>query len=256
MKTAPILRDTTEYASFVYNAEQRPVDVKHVRDLMESISTFGFLPSKPVQVYQEGKKLIIIDGHHRYIAAKNLGIPVIYVSEPKSNSGSMAKVNGLQKTWQLKNYLSQYVKRGVPAYLELEEYNNLGFSIQQAAKMLAGLSAAGYGGGRVSTSLRDGTFKVVTREKIEVIAGFLRDEGLNNPAYKTTNFITAFELCIRVDDFNADQLTRKLSANPKTISRTATVDQMLDQLEEVYNYHQQIKTPLAFSAKQKKMRCK
>lgn len=253
MKIAPnTLRETTEYSRFVYNDEQRPIEVKHVRDIMESMGIFGFLPSKPVQAYQSGKKLVIIDGHHRYIAAKNLGVPVVYVVEPKTHSESMSKVNGLQRTWQLKNYLSQYVKRGVPAYLELNEYHALGFSIQQAAKMLAGMSAAQYGGGKVSDSLRDGTFKVVSRDKIEVIAAFIRGDGGTNSAYRTANFIMAFELCLRVDDFNPDQLTRKLSLNPKAITRTATVDQMLDQIEEVYNYHQQIKTPLAFEARQKK----
>lgn len=253
MKTSQnTLRETSTYSCFVYNTEQRPVDVKHVRDLMESMKTFGFLPSKPVQTYQDGKKFVIIDGHHRFVAAKNLGIPVIYIAEPKSHADSMSRVNGLQKTWQLKNYLAQYVKRGFPAYLELQEYSNLGFSIQQAAKMLAGLSAAGYGGGKVSVTIRDGTFKVIARDKIEIIAVFLREDGARNAAYRTTNFITAFELCLRVDDFSHEQLTRKLSANPKAITRTATVDQMLDQIEEVYNYHQQIKTPLAFVAKQKK----
>lgn len=246
------IRETSQYAMFIYNEEQRPIDVKHVRHLMESMSTFGFLPSKPVQVYQKGKKLIIIDGHHRYVAAKNLGISVAYVIESATNSESMAKVNGLQKPWQLKNYLMQYAGRGLPDYVELEGYHKLGFSIQQAAKMLAGLSASGYGGGRVSSELRSGEFKIVTRDKIEIIAGFIRSEGGKNKAYKTANFITAFEMCLRVNHFNPDQLTRKLAANPRAVTRTATVDQMLDQLEEVYNYHQHIKTPLAFEAKQKK----
>lgn len=253
MKTAQShLSETTTYSCFAYNKEQRPVDVKHVRDLMDSMNTFGFLPSKPVQVYRDGKKFVIIDGHHRFIAAKNLGIPVIYVIEHISHSESMAKVNGLQKTWQLKNYLAQYVSRGLPSYRELEEYHKLGFSIQQAAKMLAGLAASGFGGGKISVALRDGTFKVVTREKIEVIAQFLRDNGSKNKAFATTNFITAFELCLRVCDFEPEQLSHKLSLNPKTITKTATVDQMLDQIEEVYNYHQSIKIPLAFNAKQQK----
>jgi hypothetical protein len=253
MKTAPSqILETTSYSWFTYNDEQRPVDVKHVRDLMDSMSAFGFLPSKPVQVYKDRNKLVIIDGHHRYIAAKNLSIPVVYVVEPKANGESMSRVNGLQKTWQLKNYLAQYVKRGIPAYVELAGYHSLGFSIQQAAKMLAGLASTGYGGSKVSAALRDGTFKVVTREKIDIIARFLCEEGASNPAYRTSNFVTAFELCLRVNDFNPEQLTRKLSINPRTIARTATVDQMLDQIEEVYNYHQQIKMPLAFEAKSKK----
>lgn len=248
------LRETSNYSCFVYNSEQRPVDVNHVKDIMDSMKTFGFLPSKPVQTYQDGKRFVIIDGHHRFIAAKNLGIPVIYIAEPKSHSESMAAVNGLQKTWQLKNYLSQYVKRGWPDYKELNEYHSLGFSIQQAGKMLAGLAASGYGGGRVSKSIRDGSFKVVSREKIEVIATFLRENAAKNKAFQTTNFITAFELCLRVSDFDHTQLTHKLSCNHKAIARTATVDQMLDQLEEVYNYRQQIKTPLAFKAREQKKR--
>lgn len=253
MKTAQsTLKETTVYSCFVYNKEQRPIDAKHVRDLMDSMNTFGFLPSKPVQTYQEGKRFVIIDGHHRFVAAKNLGIPVIYISEPKSHAESMAKVNGLQKTWQLKNYLTQYASRGIPSYRELEEYHRLGFSIQQAAKMLAGLSAAGYGGSKVSADLRDGTFKVVTREKIEVIAQFLRGEGHKNKAFSTTNFITAFEICLRVDGFDSDQLSRKLSLNPKTLAKTASVDQMIDQIDEIYNYRQTVKIPLAFMARAKK----
>jgi hypothetical protein len=253
MKTAKhSISATEDYSRFVYNKEQRPVDVRHVRNIMESMTTFGFLPSKPVQTYTEDKKLVIIDGHHRFVAAKNLGIPIIYIAEPESNCASMSRVNGLQKPWQLKNFLSQYVKRGLTPYIELQKYTDLGFSIQQAAKMLSGLAAAGYGGSRVSIELRDGTFKIKTRDKIDIIANFLKDEGTRNHAYRTTNFITAFELCLRVTDFNHEQLTRKLHANPKAITRTATVDQMLDQLEEVYNYHQQIKVPLAFEARQKK----
>lgn len=253
MKTAQhTIRETSVYDCFKYNSEQRPVDVKHVRNIMDSMNTFGFLPSKPVQCYQEGKKHVIIDGHHRFVAAKNLGIPIIYVVEPKSHGDSMSRVNSLQKSWMLKNFLEQYVKRGLPAYKELAEYHSLGFPIIQAAKMLDGLAATTgqVSGSSTGESVRNGTFKVKTREKIEIIAAFIREYGSINPAFRTANFIAAFELCLRVSDFVPDQLTRKMANNPKIVVRTANVDQMLDQLDEVYNYHQQIKTPLAFQAKQ------
>lgn len=246
------LRETTNYACFVYNEEQRPVDVKHVRNLMESMATFGFLPSKPVQCYLDGKKHVIIDGHHRLIAAKNLGIPVIYVVEAKAHADSMSAVNGLQKSWNLKNYVNQYAKRGIPSYVSLLEYFNLGISMMQAARMLTGKAANSGFCTQSSTgrAIRDGSFKIKDTSKIEIIASFLRKHGTDNPAFKTANFISAFELCLRVDDFEPEQLTRKLANNPKTIARTANVDQMLDQLEEVYNYKQQIKTPLAFTARE------
>jgi len=256
MKTAQnTIRETIVYTCFVYNSEQRHVETKHVRDLMDSMSTFGFLPSKPVQVYQDGKKFVIIDGHHRYVAAKNLQIPVLYVVEPKSHNEAMARVNRVQKPWALKNYVSQYAKRGLASYLELVEYHNLGFPIMQAAQLLMGKAASSGGTGlSASKHLTEGTFKILTREKIEIIAQFLRENGSVNPAFKTSNFISSFEMCMRVKGFDHGQLTRKLSANPKTLIRTASIDQMLDQIEEIYNYHQQIKTPLAFNARQEKIR--
>jgi len=257
MKTAQAtIRETVVYTCFKYNDEQRPIETKHVRDIMSSMETFGFLPSKPVQVYQEGKKFVIIDGHHRYIAAKNLQIPVLYVVEPKSHAESMAKVNRYQKAWNMKNFVSQYAKRGLPPYLELVAYNQLGFPLTIAALMLSGRSAAtgGANGGTAANSVIDGTFKVITRGKIEIIAQFLRENGDKNPAFKTASFISAFELCLRSSDFDPSQLTRKLAGNHKVITRCVSIDQMLDQLEEVYNYHQQIKVPLAFNARACKKR--
>jgi hypothetical protein len=257
MKTAQnTIRETSVYTCFVYNAEQRQIDPKHVRDIMDSMKTWGFLPSKPIQCYQDGKKFFIIDGHHRYLAAKNLQIPVLYVVEAKSHAESMSCVNGLQKPWQLKNYLNQYVKRGIESYRILAEYHELGFPISQAARMLSGHSAYGGQSARSSTGklLRDGVFKIKTREKIEIIASFVREHGSKNPAFSTNNFIAAFELCLRLKDFEPERLTRKLANNPKTISRTANVDQMLDQIEEVYNWKQQIHAPLAFNAKQTRKR--
>lgn len=112
----------------------------------------------------------------------------------------------------------------------------------------------GANGGTAANSVIDGIFKVITREKIEIIAQFLRENGDKNPVFKTASFISAFELCLRSSDFDPSQLTRKLAANHKVITRCASIDQMLDQLEEVYNYHQQIKVPLAFNARACKKR--
>lgn len=251
------LRQTSNYGCFTYNAEQRPVDPNHVKNIMESMGLFGFLPSKPVQCMHDGKRMIIIDGHHRFVAAKNLGIPVFYVVEPQCHAESMSRVNGLQKPWLLKNFLDQYVKRDIPAYKELAAYHELGFPIIQAAKMLEGLSGCATGSGKLSStgkSIREGTFQIKTREKIEIIASFIREHGHKNKAFRTTNFIGAFELCLRFSNFDPDQMTRKLSANPQMITRTASLDQMLDQFEEVYNWKQQVKVPLAFSAKQLRKR--
>ncbi len=252
MKTAQnTIRETSVYTCFVYNSDQRPINSGHVKDLMSSMGTFGFLPSKPVQVYQDGKKFVIIDGHHRYIAAKNLQIPVLYVVEPKSHQESIASGNRFQNKWTAANFVNMYANRGLAPYKELKEYAALGIPLTSAASMLTGRSSAARGGSNGgANSIFDGTLQIKTREKIEKIAQFLRDYGNDNKAYKTHNFIVSAELCMRLKDFDFSQLSAKLAANPRMMARTATVDQMLDQIEEIYNYHQRIRTPIAFPAKE------
>lgn len=248
MKTAQnTIRETSVYTCFVYNSEQRPINAGHVKDIMSSMSTFGFLPSKPVQVYQDGKKFVIIDGHHRYIAAKNLQIPVLYVVEPKSHQESIASGNRFQNKWTATNYVNMYANRGLDPYKELKEYHALGIPFAVAASLLSGLSATGKNS--ASGSVYDGALKIKTREKIEQIAQFLRDHGGDNKSYKTQNFIVAVELCMRVPDFSFSQLAGKLSNNPRLMVRTATADQMLEQIEEIYNSRQRVPVNIAFLAR-------
>jgi len=85
-----------------------------------------------------------------------------------------------------------------------------------------------------------------------VLASFLRENGHLNTAYSSRNFIAAFELLTRIPEFEFSRLTGKLVNNPKVITKTANTDQMLDQIEEVYNYHHSIKIPLAFMARSKR----
>jgi len=56
---------------------------------------------------------------------------------------------------------------------------------------------------------------------------------------------------MRIEEFDFDRLRSKLANNPKTLVKMATTEQMLYQLEEIYNYHQSIKVSLAFMAKGK-----
>lgn len=255
MKTAQnTLRETSQYECFKYSPDQRDIKTSHVRDLMDSMKTWGFLPSKPVQVYQEGKKYVVVDGHHRLVAAKNLQIPVIFVVESKSHCDAIGQVNGFQRKWQLANFVNMYAKRGIADYQELAEYVRLGIPVSTAASFLGGFSSYNSGTSTSNTnkSLMAGTFKIKTRQKIEIIASFLRGHGHENKAYANRHFIAAFDLLMRVPEFDFSKLANKLANNPKALAKTATTDQMLDQIEEIYNYHQSIKVNISFLAKQAK----
>jgi ParB-like chromosome segregation protein Spo0J len=74
-KNAPQITWTDKLDVFVEHGHQQPVCPRHVKKIMESMQSHGFLASKPIQCFRDGKSLKIIDGHHRVNAAKNLGSP-------------------------------------------------------------------------------------------------------------------------------------------------------------------------------------
>jgi ParB-like chromosome segregation protein Spo0J len=73
--------NTRNYRLFERDSgENRPLDIKKHKKLMESMKKYGFLEVFPVVVTRNGgDKLIVKDGQHRIAIAEALGLPVYYV---------------------------------------------------------------------------------------------------------------------------------------------------------------------------------
>ena len=89
------LETTRNYGLFETNHEQRPIIESHVKKLAENMKLVGFIPSKPIQCYRKGKKLVIVDGHHRLEAAKIAGCAIFYVIETQASQATMPSENSL-----------------------------------------------------------------------------------------------------------------------------------------------------------------
>lgn len=249
----PQIKTSSNYDQFTYNEEQRPIKPAHVKALMHSMARFGFIPSKPIQCYAKGSKFVIVDGHHRFIAAKNNQIPLVFIVEESGISQeSMAVENSVVARWRLIDFVNIYARRGMADYIELKTYSDLGIQVMMAANLMAGNGAVSNVQSSHIKNLQEGKFKIETRKRILPIVEIINDFKAKNTAFGTANFIMAIELCMRVDEFDIDRLRKKIALNIQAIGKTATVNQMLDSIEECYNHHASSKIPLAFLANQKK----
>jgi len=70
--------NSTDYDSFVFGIDSRRTNDKHVAKLVKSFQDVGWV-GDPCLVRKQKGKLEIIDGKHRYLAGKQLGIPIVYV---------------------------------------------------------------------------------------------------------------------------------------------------------------------------------
>lgn len=242
----PKLETSKNYAAFLPNDEQRDIRPTHVSHLAERMGEYGFLPSKPVQCFKKGTKFVLIDGHHRLAAARQLGIPFFYVVEPESNTKTMAAVNATVKTWVLADYVRMYALRGNGDYQKLTRYAESGIPVMMAASMLHGHAAAS---GNVNEMVKEGTFKIRETANINRIYGMIQKFGAANPVVRHRAFIGALSDCLLTSEFDFERFERRFEENPAMIQKASNKDLQLLQLEELYNFRSRDKVPLAFAVK-------
>lgn len=253
-QTKPQLQSTDKYHLFDYNEEQREIKDYHVKNLMASMSKYGYSPSKPIQVYRKGSRFVIVDGHNRFVAAKNLGISFYYVTEGEDAQEFIATGNYVVCSWRVGDFAKMFAVRGIKDYATLIEYHQQGIPLTNAASMLMGKQSQDGGGraGGASLSIKDGSFRIKTRKKIDALVGFINKFKDRNDCVTTRVFVVAMDKIMDVDGLDMDQLTRRVESNLSSLKRCATNFQMLELIEEIYNYRSSIKVPLAFNASKAK----
>jgi len=243
----PRLQRTTNYGRFDFHRHQQPISDKHVDALAESMRQFGFLNAKPVQCIANGDGLVIVDGHHRFLAAKSLGIPVVYVIEGANANKAIGPQNFLVKKWAMRSFVKMYANEGKQDYQTLLNYEARGIPLAMAAAMLHGHTASA---GNVNPLVRHGTFKVRTTKHAEAVANLIGALESCCPAVRSRSFVDAVCRFLFVRGFDPAMLQHRIKMTPTMIQATARVDVMMDQLEAVYNYRAKDKVPLVHLARE------
>lgn len=241
-----MIRTSTDYDRFIPHGLQRVIKAGHVKKIMGSMKQYGFLPSHPIACFRDGEKFRMIDGHHRHAAAKSLGIPLSYVLLAKEFEAAVGDAN-TGKAWTCIEWARKHTLEGKKHYLTLNRYVVAGIPLLQAAAMLAGNSAVT---GNVARQLISGEFVVKTTEQIDTILNFVRDFREISPAVASRTFIQALSMCYLLEGFSVSQLRDRLNANPRALVKSATTQQALEQIEEIYNSRSRAKVNIAFLARE------
>jgi hypothetical protein len=239
------IQSTSDYGLFKPHGEQQPMQPAHVKRIITSMKRNGFITAKPIHAYRDGKFLRIIDGHHRLRAAQTLGIPVYYVVGEKSEMHLIADENYAVRKWSGESFIHMYASRGKQDYITLVSYVKRGIPIVFATSLLAGESAQS---GNQNESIRAGTFRVKTTEYADQVLHIMDALGSINPEARSRTFIAAISALLRLPEFSPSVLISKIEQNPRMLVKCANREQMLDLLEEIYNFRAREKSNLAFAA--------
>lgn len=227
------LHRTTDYSQFADINANREVDTRHVRALMKAIQETNLLHLNPIIV---NTKMEVIDGQHRLAAAKELELEVFYLIDDQIGKTHIAKLNSNQKNWTMLDYVNYYAVEKIPEYLELSDLINRNPHLPVTTL----IRLIGKETNNLIRKFKEGSLDVSNRDRADLIIAHVdqvRNLGIEF-AYDR-NFIMAIKDVMLVEGYDADQFLAKLRANRLDLVKASKKVQYLQQIEQIYNKHQQ-----------------
>jgi len=244
-----VVRETRNYGMFKLLEFNR--DVQKIKNLEASFRNHGWIPAYPMHVIQAEDstgKYIIKAGNHRFFVAKKLNMPVLYVV--CQDEAEIFELEQATNHWKLKDYLVSGCRSGNLEYLEVKKYcEETGIPTGLSISMLAGQTA---GGGNVTPKFKRGQFSVnKTSNHAQLVKEIvLLCKACEVPFYNKDLFVKALSRVLWVQDLDMKRLKSKIKLFGGDMKRKATLDQHLEQIEEIYNRNSTSKArlPLKFLA--------
>jgi hypothetical protein len=239
------ITETKNYNKFELHEFNR--NVENIKNLTESMKKHGWIDAYPLHVIENGSdKLKIKAGHHRFEAARALGIPVKYTI--CGDDATIHELEGATKNWSMKNYLESYARMGNPNYLKLNEYYKKFKIPLNISITLLGGKAANESGWQ-SITFKQGLFKVGNPTFAYMVGEFVAfcDE-LGIEFCRNSRFVLALSKVLVVDGIDVNEFKKKITNHLYMMKKQADVVGYVGMLENVYNRQRGKKLPIAINA--------
>jgi hypothetical protein len=226
------IQSTRNYRLFKRSDENRVVDIKKHKALMNSMKEYGFLKCFPIIAHRNGaKQLTVKDGQHRLTIAEILNLPVHWIED--DSDFDIAAINSTAKVWQVGDYAMKFAANGVQSYQEAIEFateHNIPLTI--ACGLLAGQSAWRH----MKHGFTRGQFKITHRDWAESVVSVYGPLCQMSRDVRNVRFLQACMAACRVTEFEPQRLLQNAKRCREKLVSYSTREAYLDMLEDIYNF--------------------
>lgn len=239
------IQKTTDYNLFHFLDCNRNIDQGLVRTLVKSISNHNLLHYRPISV---NANMQVIDGQHRLMAAKNLGLEIYYQITHEMKEVDLIAINNATKLWVAEDYIKYFASKGVTAYRELQELmQQWGCSSTHVISFL-GLTE------RVKDKFKKGEFKFNKNEVSETRQFYLDTVQVIKKLrpcserlfIKNTYFSKALSAFSKLEGVDKTVFLDKLEIKMNFLRSCSNVKDYLIMLQEIYNFRNRTPIELTF----------
>lgn len=237
--TTSELQSTTDYTKFNLLDYNRDIDVSLLNKLKTSMGKRGFLPFCPVVVDGAWN---IIDGQHRFLAAKELQLPVWYLMTDNEDKSVIVTMNADKKAWSLADYCKMYAVQGNKYYTALRNFaERHNIRVGMAFALITGQEVTNTKA--LSKLFKEGGW-VCTEEELELAAKDYKNimTITDMVSFSTTvRLITAILKMSRSNSFSWDRMLENCRRYRDKLYACTSHSSWLRMFEDVYNYRERIK---------------
>lgn len=230
---------TNKYDEFKFVEGNRNLTPKHVHNLIESMKKESLLHIRPILV---DENMCILDGQHRFEAAKLLGLDIYYIKIKSENHDEILKLNQNNKNWKIIDFLNFHcLKNKNTNYLKIMQIlNTYGWNLNDFFLY----ENYNIRKRKERTDFENGFFIVENSEehfadcysKWKCLKDFLESKGVDHVECIETNvFKDSFLYFHNSKSIKLDQFWEKIKSYVNLFHRCSNKDQYLDMFLRIYN---------------------
>lgn len=219
-----------------------PQQVERLKLLM---AKYGYIQSMPIIVNEDGE---IIDGQHRYLAAKELNIEAPIVIEKQTGALDFIPViNSSQLKWTVDNYVDYFANKGYPDFIALRQLckaknikTTVAFAVINNGTCIDRSGVAISAMYKKAHPIKSGTFKFPDLsekglKKIERrIDGIIRIADTTRLP-KTDKLMVAIIRLAKDPNFSFAVMESKIERQRSRLYRCGTIQEYMTMLANIYN---------------------
>lgn len=231
---------TNEYSKFKRISGNRIVDEAKVKRLVKSMEKGGWLRTVMITV---NELMQIIDGQHRYLAARKTGTTILYQIVKGTGLKEVILTNSGSSNWSIKDHIPSQIALGNKSFILLDklmrEFPELSLSICQ--NMLAQSNR-----NPSREDVENGTWEIGDYNVAVLWSQNLMSLKSYFEGYKLTYFVRTLIDALHKPNFNFQEFHHKVTLRPTMLQRCGSKKQYMAMIEEIYNYKRADKINLRF----------
>lgn len=242
-----MVMETNDYDKFKFILQNRQPD--HVKALAQSFKD-RYVPNAILC----NEKYEIIDGQNRFLAAKELGLPIFYYCIENLGIYDVASLNSYGKNWSPIDFINMWAALGKDEYKKILSFCKMypDISLSSVLMILSDSIAAQqgvvgtdsgvmkYGVNSRKNKLKSGDFEIKDLNHAHFVArSIMQYKPLVRPGvqiYKQSAFISALIQLLRKSYFDNNEMVRKALRIPSMFYRCVNAKEYILMLENLWNY--------------------